>query len=227
MRKFKFENTSIYHLYNRGVEKRTIFLNDEDYYRFIHNLYEFNNEAPAENVYYRKLYEVGPHKINKAQLVKIHAFCLMPNHFHLLLRQTKDNGIQTFMKKIGTGYAMYFNQKYQRVGGLFQGRFKAVRVERNEHLSYLHYYIHLNPLGLIASEWKKNEIKDINKVIEFLESYRWSSYLDYIGKKNFPSVINKEFLLELIESPEKYKKNIIEWLKEKNLTDITSSVLLD
>lgn len=225
MRKLKFDDNSIYHICNRGVEKRAIFLNEKDYYRFVHDLYEFNDTKPAENIYYKnsyKLYETGTRK--RKQLVDILAFCLMPNHFHLLLRQLEKNGISTFMNKLG-GYSMYFNKKYQRVGGLFQGRFKAVEVTKNEHFLYLPYYIHLNPLDLIEPTWREGAIKNLDAVLKFLESYRWSSYLDYIGNKNFPSVIQKQFLSEFFETPKKYQEETIEWLKNIALANIKSLIL--
>lgn len=211
MRKIKFDNNSIYHICNRGVEKREIFLDDKDYYRFIHDLYEFNDQRPAENTYYRNLYETGTQR-NRSLLVEILAFCLMPNHFHLLLKQLADNGISIFMNKLG-GYSTYFNKKYERIGSLFQGRFKAIRIERQEHFIYIPYYIHLNPLDLVESEWREGRIKNLNKAVSFLYSYRWSSYLDYTGKKNFPSIIQKNLLLNSLEGQENYKKETLEWLK--------------
>src|SRR3989344_6026710 len=123
MKKPQFTTDAFYHIYNRGVEKRKIFLDKDDHFRFIHDLFEFNDEAYALNIYYKlpslTSYEVQPRKMSKRKLlVEIIAFCLMPNHFHLLLRQNADSGIVRFMQKLGTGYTMYFNQKYQRVGGL-------------------------------------------------------------------------------------------------------------
>src|SRR3989338_6454859 len=107
-----FANDEIYHVYNRGVEKRDVFIHEKDYFRFIHNLFEFNDTAPAENTYYRNVYEVRLHKIEKPKecLVEILSFCLMPNHYHLMLRQKVENGITKFMRKIGTGYTNYFNK---------------------------------------------------------------------------------------------------------------------
>ena len=102
------------------------------------------------NVESRTINRQRPGKDNhvRKQLDEILVFTLMPNHFHLLLRQKKTNGITKFMQKVCTGYAMYFNRKNERVGGLYQGRFKAVRVDRQEHFQYLSHYIHTNPLEL-------------------------------------------------------------------------------
>jgi putative transposase len=153
MKKPQLENNEIYHILNRGVEQRNIFLDDKDYLRFIHDLYEFNDEAPAENIYYKSIslesYEVKPRKIRERKsIVEILAFCLMPNHYHLLLKQKKDNGISKFMQKLGTGYTMSFNKKYKRKGTLFQNTYKAILIDKQNHFYNLPYYIHLNPLDL-------------------------------------------------------------------------------
>lgn len=216
MNKPPFVNNQIYHIYNRGVEKRVIFTNDKDRLRFAHCLFDFNDTSPSVNNYYylNKYNEVGPDYIKKPRelLVELSAFCLMPNHFHLLIRQKIENGIVRFMHKLGTGYAMYFNKKHERVGSLFQGKFKAVLVNRDEHLNYLPYYIHLNPLDLIMPEWRKYKIKDYKKAVDFLDQYRWSSYLDYTDRKNFPSVTQRNFLIEFIGKPDKYRRDTEDWL---------------
>lgn len=214
-------------------------MDQEDYLRFIHDLFEFNDIAAAMNIYYRKpyiqSYEVQPRKIeykNKKRerekrklIIEILAFCLMPNHFHLIVRQIKDNGIVKFMQKLGTGYTMYFNEKQKRVGSLFQGRFKAVLINQEPHFIHLPYYIHLNPLDLITPEWRSGEIQNLFKAIKFLESYRWSSYLDYAGKKNFPSVTNREFFLKFFDGTANYKKSIIAWLKNLDINEIKEITL--
>jgi putative transposase len=139
--------------------------------------------------------------------VEILLFTLLPNHFHLLLRQKREDGIVKFMQKLGTGYSMYFNQKYNRVGGLFQGRFKAVLISTEVHFIHLPQYIHTNPLSLNYGG---------STSIEFLKNYRWSSFPDYIGMKNFPSITNREFLLDVFRGEESYKKHTETWLKEND-----------
>ena len=232
MRNIRFVNEGIYHVYNRSVEKREIFVDDQDRFRFIHDLFEFNDEAPAVNFYYKRpllqSYETKSHKIEQQKrklLVEILAFVVMPNHFHLLLRQIKENGISNFMHKLGTGYTMYFNQKYERAGSLFQGTYKAILVNQEAHFIHLPYYIHLNPLDLKFPEWRDREIKNYKQAMKFLENYRWSSFLDYIGKKNFPSVTQREFLNEFFEGPENYKKDAMKWLKEMDLEEIEDFTL--
>ncbi len=215
MRKPKFADGQVYHIFNRGVEKRTIFLDDDDYFRFIHNLFEFNDEDPVLNVNYYfnpKTMNVESRHLKREKkprnlLVEILLFTLMPNHYHLLLRQKREGGIVKFMQKFGTGYTMYFNQKYDRVGGLFQGRFKAVLINNDVHFIHLPQYIHTNPLSLNYGG---------STSIEFLKNYRWSSFPDYIGIKNFPSITDREFLLDVFQGEKNYKKHTETWLKENN-----------
>ena len=230
MQKPRFVNNEIYHIYNRGVEKRKIFLDKNNYLRFIHDLFEFNDEAPAPHPYYKSS-EVQPPKIKRIEreprklLVEILIFVLMPNHFHLLLKQKQEGGIIKFMQKLGTGYTMHFNQKYNRVGGLCQGRFKAVHIKNDAHFIHLPYYLHSNPLDLKFPEWRENEITSYKEAVKFLENYKWSSFADYIGKKNFPSVTSREFLLEFFGGPKNYKEDTMEWLKSINLEGIKDLML--
>jgi len=222
--KFISEPNCIYHIYNRGVEKRKVFLGDKDYFRFIHDLFEFNDTVPAG-----KFSTIGGSTSDSRKkrnlIVEILAFCLMPNHFHLFIRQLVEGGIVKFMQKLGTGYTMYFNEKYKRVGGLFQGRFKAILIDDENHFLYLPYYIHSNPLDLIMPKWKEKGIEDWRKTNQFLESYRWSSYLDYIGKKNFPSVISTELLNELCGGPKEYKSAMKGWFESLDIEEIKELIL--
>ena len=227
MRKTIFSNHCFFHGYNRGVEKRNIFMDEEDRYRFVQCLHEFNNQRPVTNLSFRlsqnnKNYGVPTSIVFKKEkvrqprklLVKIHCFVLMPNHFHLILEQLVDGGISLFMQKLQGGYTGSFNSKYNRVGPLFQGRFKAIRIDNENYLLHLSRYQHINPVELIEPNWKEGGIKDWKKVNEFLENYRWSSYLDYIGKKNYPSVTNRELINSYFKNPKEYKKFINDWLIE-------------
>lgn len=218
MRKIKLDNGLFYHIYNRGVLGSNIFVDSGDYARFIHYLYHFNTQSPASQTK-RKLQNFqhvrGPASDMLAivgRLVDIVCYCLMPNHFHLILRQIIDNGIRKFMHKVETGHAMFFNKKYDRSGVLYQGRFQAILIEEDEYLTHLSRYIHLNPVDLIEPGWKENGIKDWESVNKFLESYKWSSYQDYIGKHNFPSVLNKEPLGWYFKSSEQYKSFVQSWM---------------
>jgi len=170
--------------------------------------------------------EVGLRYIKPRKLlVEILAFCLMPNHFHLMVRQKVENGITEFMRKMGTGYTNYFNKKHERVGSLFQGKYKVVHIQNERHFVHLPFYIHFNPLDLVESEWRNGRIKNFEKTAKFLENYRWSSYLDYIGKKNFSSVTQRNFLLENFNGPEHYKKQALLWLKDVSLEEMSDLLL--
>ena len=147
---------TLYHILSRGVDKRKIFLDDRDYLRGIHDLFEFNDIELSNNLthfFQKNPKDVGrPYIERKARklLVKVHAFCLMPNHYHFLLSEIAENGISLFMKKFNGGYAKYFNEKYKRDGVLFEGRYKRIIIKNEAHFIHLPYYIHLNPLDSVS-----------------------------------------------------------------------------
>ncbi|MCX6730198.1 MAG: transposase, partial [Candidatus Portnoybacteria bacterium] len=180
-------NDEIYHVTIRGTADMEIFKNQSDYYRMVFSIYEFNNAKPVRIRDKRGLRNRNVRGqtsdisgFNERDLlVEVLAFCFMPNHIHLLLKQIKDNGITKFMRKVGTGYAGYFNNKYKKRGHLFQGKFWATRVKTDGQLQTAFVYIHSNPISLVEPKWKEREIKDTEKTIKFLENYKWSSYLDY------------------------------------------------
>ncbi|MEK7501097.1 MAG: transposase [Patescibacteria group bacterium] len=214
----KFVPGCLYHIYNRAVEKRSIFLDNSDYLRAIHNLFEFNNETPATNSGY--LFNTigfgNQYTTQRKPLVDILVFCLMPNHFHLLLKPRREGGLELFMRKFGAGYANYFNLKYKRSGALFEGRYKSILIEKESHLIHLPFYIHLNPLDLSFPSWRTGHLKNHQQAMSYLESYRWSSYLDYIGKHNFPSVTQRNYLMEFFNGPANYKQEMESWLKSQS-----------
>lgn len=214
MRKINFLEGEIYHVYNRGVEKRDIFMNDADRLRFLRSMYFCNNTAPAINSF-RRENEFGE-KMNDGEhepIVRLHAFVLMPNHFHFLIEPLNDDGVTDFMHKLGTAYTMYFNKKHKRVGGLFQGTFKAIQVTNDPYFNYLPQYIHLNPLDLSYPTWRAKRIKDIEGALEFLNQYKWSSYLDYMDQSNYPSIIYKDLLSEILGNPSQQTKVLKEWFR--------------
>jgi putative transposase len=193
----------IYHVLNRGVDKRKVFLEETDYVRFIHDLYIFNDAAPANPNH--RFQKESSH--SRKPLVDILAFCLMPNHYHLLLSERRDGGISLFMRKLNMGYSKYFNEKYSRSGVLWQGTFKKIRIARDAQFLYIPYYIHLNALDLSFPEWRKGGVKNVKKALGYLDTYRWSSFLDYRGKKNFPSLLTHP-LFSSLPSYEQQKKTI-------------------
>src|SRR3989338_4148102 len=186
LRKDPFVTDEYYHIYNRGIDKRVIFKLKKDYERFIMLLYLANSNDPFRlddflNKQHKTFDEILV--LDKGEcIVSIGAWCMMTNHFHLLIRQEVDEGITKFMKKLGTGYSMFFNIKYQRQGGLFGGPFKSrlIGVDDN-YMRQLFGYIHINPLEIRFPDWE-NQIKKPSKDMKkFLESYEYSSYLDYFG----------------------------------------------
>ncbi len=227
MRKAQFENDHFYHIYNRGTEKRDIFLSKADYSRFISYLYEFNDINVISHLI-RNLEswrgEASPGRKEMESVVEIISFCLMPNHFHLILRQLKDNGITKFIQRLCTGYAMYFNKKNERTGSLFQGPFKSILIENDNYLTHLSRYQHINPIELIEPNWKKEGIKDWDKVNDFLGTYRWSSYLDYIGIKNFPALTKRDIINSYFQTEGSYKDFVNQWL-DKDLETIKDIIL--
>jgi len=218
------------HALSRGVDKRKIFMDEQDYFRFIHDLFEFNDQERVNTTFYRfhQSNDIASRKIERRPrklLVNLHAFCLMPNHYHLLLSPRVENGISRFMKKVNMGYAKYFNEKYERKGTLFEGRYKSIPIKNDAHFIHIPYYIHLNPLDLKAPEWRERELKNYQQAIKFLDSYRWSSHLDYAGKRNFPSVTQREFLTEFFGGPSEYLNGVKKWLSNLDISDYRQFLL--
>ena len=219
MRKQKLVTDNIYHVYNRGVEKREMFSNDEDCLRFINDLIVFNDTKPVVNPKQRLLnIKNGVYK--RTPLVNILAFCLMPNHYHLLLMPKGDDSITKFMRKLGCGYVNYFNIKYQRVGSLFQGRFKSVLIEDESQFLYIPYYIHLNPLGIIFPDWRDKGIKNYKEAINFLDAYKWSSHADYRGKSDFSLILNKNIIGEIFEDADSYSEGFYDFIKDYDFSSV-------
>jgi len=148
MRKIDFTTHEYYHIYNRGVDGRVIFPVPQDIKRFYQSLIEFNTLLPIGSIYENTFRKDGHARdmLDPPQdrLVNFICYCLNPNHFHLILEQVSERGIEKFMHRLGVGYSKYFNQKYKRVGSLFQGTFKAIHVSSNEYLLHLSAYINLN-----------------------------------------------------------------------------------
>jgi putative transposase len=212
-RKFVFSINENYHIYNRGVEKRTIFLDTIDYERFVFLLEITNNSKPVLVRELKK--EVYNHKDERDVLVDIGSWCLMPNHFHLLLHERVEGGISKFMSKLLTGYTMYFNKKYERSGSLFQGTYKAEHADSDEYLKYLFSYIHLNPVKNIDPNWKERGLTlESDLVRKYLLDYKYSSFCDYVreGRKE-AGIIDKKAFPDYFSSESDLLSNHFEWLK--------------
>jgi len=226
-RKEQFVTDEIYHIVIRGIDENKIFKDIDDHYRGIFSIYEFNNVKPViirdrrkARVHFKKVLKGAKENPplfvdSRDKLVEILAFCFMPNHVHLLVKQIKDKGITKFMRKFGTGYGGYFNRKYNRKGYVFQNRFLAVPIKNDNQLKIVFVYIHTNPIALIEPKWKERGIKDPERAIKFLEDYKWSSYPDYLSKNNFPSVTERSFILKLMERDQACKEFVEDWIRYK------------
>jgi putative transposase len=200
-----------YHIYDRGVDKRKVFMDEGDYERFVKLLYTANSDTSVHLSNYQ-----GQTLINIPKgkpIVSIGAWCLMPNHFHLLVKEISPDGLSLFMQKLLTGYSMYFNTKYYRRGALFEGRFKAKHLDYDQYLKYQYTYIHLNPIGIIDSGWKKKEINNKIKAKKFLEEYKYSSYKDYTREgREEECILNKESFPEYFSTVDDFETMIEEWV---------------
>lgn len=180
-----------HHIFNRGSEKRNIFTKPQDYKRFLQRFYyyQFTEPKPSFSKYAKSdlnSFKPDPEK----KLVKVLCYCLMPNHFHFLVKQLKDNGVSNFLSQISNSYTKYFNTKYARVGALLQGVFKNVRIETDEQLVHVSRYIHLNPV--------------VSGLVKKPEEYEWSSYLEYITQNSFFSSLDE--VMSLFSSTQKYQE---------------------
>lgn len=148
MRETAHINNEYYHVFNRGVDKRQVFMDSADFRRFLKCMIEFNTPEPIGHLNNEpdtfKDRQLRPLGTQLEKLVNIIAYCINPNHFHFILRQNMDGGMAKFMQKVGAGYTKYFNKRYERNGALFQGPFKSVHIENNEQLLYVSAYVNLN-----------------------------------------------------------------------------------
>lgn len=209
---FPFARGYFYHVYNRGSEKRSIFESRRDYQRFLKTLKYYQLEGPKPKFSHfpsplvKKLDE-------SKKIVEIVAYCLMPNHFHLLLTPIKDGSITEFVSKVSNSYTRYYNTKYDRVGPLLQGEFKAVIMESGEQVVHVSRYIHLNPV--------------VSGLVKSLDQYEWSSYGEYVDK-NPTAICSKTEVLQGFKNPQDYRQFIsdqasyaqeIEFIKHQVIED--------
>ncbi|MEK7162230.1 MAG: transposase [Patescibacteria group bacterium] len=177
----RFAPGEFYHIYNRGVEDRSIFQDRADYLRFIIGLWAFNSSNPVAIKDLNKNPEIGS---RGRRLASVLSYALMKNHVHLLVRCLKEKDLSEYLQKIFIGYTMYFNLKHQRRGVLFQGKSKSKHVDNDIYLKHLINYIHLNPLDYSFPEWRNGKIKNIKKAEETLLDYSWSSLPGILGTKS-------------------------------------------
>jgi hypothetical protein len=208
MRKFPFLEGEYYHIFNRGVDKRNIFNDGDDFQRFLTSMIEFNVIEPIGSIYENSFHQSSKpaHQKSKskskrktqdnAPLVDYVAYCLNKNHFHLIVKQCVEKGIEKLMHRLGLGFTKYFNNKYDRSGSLFQGTFKSVYIQSNEQLIHVSAYVNLNDrlhkLGNLVSK---------------------SSWEEYVGNPR-ERLCKTEIISEQFRSPNEYKKTAIETIEE-------------
>ncbi|OGZ31521.1 MAG: hypothetical protein A3H02_02320 [Candidatus Niyogibacteria bacterium RIFCSPLOWO2_12_FULL_41_13] len=202
MRKIQFANGEYYHIYNRGVDKRAVFNNNNDYERFFKSMKEFNVVEPIGSIYERSFSrsQFGSLASKLASgsvgLVKFICYCLNPNHYHFLVQQVADDGIKKFMHRIGTGYTKYFNEKYERNGSLFQGSYKIVHIDSNEYLLHLSAYINLND----KVHFSQHQLGSLASKLDFKSS--WNEYVENI----IAGLCDKKVILQQFRNNLEYKK---------------------
>ena len=198
-RKTKFTKGEYHHIFNRGVEKRQIFLNKRDYERFFALLYILNQKSTFRLSSFlegksRALSDVFKEE-RDGTLVSVLSYSLMPNHFHLFLYETSEGGISKFMSKLLTAYSMYFNKKYDRSGPLFVRPFRSVHVRDEAQFNFLFQYVNFNPLELFDKNWEEKGFFDKKAALDFMLDYRYTSYIDLIGEERAEGkIISKDDL---------------------------------
>lgn len=233
-RKVKFVEGEIYHVYNRGNFRHEIFHDKQDYDRFKKIMYIANGEKRFKFKDILK-YENNLYNFKKGdEEVCIFAYVLMPNHFHLLVQiknraidtgdrkslvnKNLNNGLSNFMKRLTSAYSMYYNRKYRKTGGLFEGKFKAEHVLRFEYFKYLFSYIHLNPIKLFQSDWKEIGILDAKRTNEFINNFEHSSFREYFSedKRVEAAIINKQEFFKKLPKDVDLEREMFEWLNYIN-----------
>lgn len=209
-----YVENSHYHVYNRGVEKREIFTSSQDYMIFLRYLAGYISSPKVVPQNSGEISLPSYQRKNYQSKIELKAFVLMPNHYHLLIRQTDERVIADFIQSLSTRYTAYFNKKHNRVGGLFQGRYKAVMVGGDDQLLHLTRYIHLNPI-------------DLGVDLTNLANYRYSSYANYVKESKFDWVDNDSILKIINDDNEMAKKTYRKFVQEQAGTDIIRNVIID
>jgi putative transposase len=206
MRKTEFAIGEYYHIYNRGVDKRVIFSDENDMNRFLQSMREFNSIEPIGSIYENSFRQLGNRVSKSGRLVDFVCYCLNPNHYHFILKQVSGKGIEKFMHRLGLGYTKYFNQKNVRSGVLFQGAFKAIHINNNEYLLHLSAYVNLN-----------------NRVHQLGNRVSKSSWNEYVEKGESLRKTAKKFCLKQpvlgqfrkIQEYKEFAENALRGIREK------------
>ena len=213
MRKHVFTNDEFYHIFNRGVEKRTIFIDKGDFERFIESMDVFNSVLPVGSLYERAFTKNKLGGRTPKSLVNIICYCLNPNHYHLILKQLVDGGISEFMKRVAGGYTNYFNIRYKRNGVLYQGKFKSEYIKSNEHLLHASAYVNLN-----------------NRVHQLQRTQIFSSWGEYSSNQE-GGLCKRDVILDQFKNFAEYeefaKSSLRDILERKELARELSNILLE
>lgn len=201
----------IYHVFNRGVAKLPIFTNKRDYNRFLETIYYYQFQGPKPQFSQINRFKDFKFEKNK-KIVEILCYCLMPNHYHFLIKQLQENGISEFISKSSNSYTKYFNIKHKRVGPLLQGQFKAVRIEYEEQLLHVSRYIHLNPIASFL-------VKD-------LKGFYWSSYLAYISLQ-VDKICTSDFILSMFKTKQKYEQFVLDQVEYAQSLERIKHLVID
>lgn len=220
-RKTVLATGEIYHVFNRGISSQPTFFDNRDYQRFLNAFHYYQNREPPMKLSLfltssRENREKFMQSILKSDfLVDNISYCLMPTHFHFILRQLEDGGISHFISNLTNSYTRFLNTKQKRSGPFFQGRFKAVRIETNEQLLHVSRYVHLNPL---TSFLVKN--------VEDLENYFYSSFPEYLGKTK-RELCQKEIVLGQYKTKESYSKFVLDQSGYQRELDLVKHLTLE
>lgn len=188
-----FEVGEWYHCYSRGIDKRSVFENELDANRFLMALYQANGTKKIQLFSVRKPAFGSALAVERGTpIVSIGAYCLMPNHFHLLLKEITEGGITSFMRKVGTAYTMYFNAKNERVGNLFTKPFRSRHVGTDSYFQRVIHYIHFNPAELYEPGWKSGKVRDMRRLERKLIGYPYSSLKGHYNTKVSDPILSQD-----------------------------------
>lgn len=222
-RKIPFAVGEYYHIYNRGVDKRSIFSREQDYERFKKLIFFCNNKKPIKARDFAEVNFAEGTSKRGITIIDIGAFCLMPNHFHMLIKEKIDGGVSNFMQKLLTAYTMYFNLRNSRSGALFESTFKSSHIDSDQYLKYMFAYIHLNPAKLKDKNWRENALTKDKKggLYDFVKSYKYSSLPSYLDNTKEDSLIlNYMAFPEYFSSKSEWENSITEWLSYPHHTQV-------
>lgn len=203
-RKISFAPEEWYHCYTRSIDGAKTFISKKDFERFVEALYLCNDvdlipRSNFKHLEHKKILERSRGK----SLVSIGAYCLMPNHFHLLLREEVEGGISKFMQRVGTSYAKYFNLKYDHVGNVFIKPFRSKHIADDQYLKRVVEYIHLNPAEIFEQGWKEGAVKNMKVLYKQLSTYPYSSFQEFVGIERPENALIEIRMIEILKNEEK------------------------